>query len=248
MARHPFSTFESDLDGLHFGFDRALEIVQNPPGEYQELIGRLPRVRIQSRRNCFSCEGKERRDGTKCFSCDGTGKDYDLKFGRAEALAMSIGVLLNPFAYNEHDTGSQDQQLLTVYLSIVEGGAPIGGMVGIPFHHWAREYPRYTEFPDVIDTMKQAYGRMMGKARIRLSSSFGFRASVYSKYKHVMFDCPGDACGVYGLPDHDPGDRSGYKLSCHNVDSATQQLTLLAGLAALHDRADREIKAQQKTA
>jgi len=247
MVRHGFGMFESDLDGKWFGFDRALEIVKHPSGEYREFIGRLPRVRVSSKRRCYDCEGNKTRHGEKCFSCDGTGMDYDLKWKRAEALAMSIGILLSPFEYNERETDSQDHQLLTVHLFISEQSAPIGGIVGIPLHHWAREYPQHTEFTDVIAAMKQAYGRMMGKSRVKSSSPFGFRAMVYSDHKHISFDCPGDACGVYGSPDDDPGDNHGYQLSCHNVDSAAQQLTLLAGLAALHDRADREIREQTKT-
>lgn len=252
IVQHGFHLFESDLDGKWFGFDRALEIVKRPSGEYREFIGKLPQVRIQARRKCFSCEGKgEYHGGEKCFSCDGTGKEYDLKWRRAEALAMSIGILLDPFEYNEQETHSEDHQLLTVYLFIVEGDAPIWGMIGIPLHHWVHQHPQYTEFTDCVDAMKQAYGRMMGESRVKSSSPFDFRARVYSSNNHhIAFDCPGDACGVYGGPDDDPGDNKGYPLSSHNVDSAIQQLTLLAGLAALHDRADREIKEkrQEKTA
>jgi len=246
--RHGFLQFESDLRGKWFGFDRALEIAQHPSGEYREFIGRLPRVRVKSRRKCFSCEGSGSQHREACFSCDGTGKDYDLKRRHAEALAMSIGLLLSPFEYNEHETGSRDSQLLTVHLYISEQGAPIGGTVGVPLHRWAREYPQYSELTNCTDAMKQAYGRMMGESRVRPNYPFGCRAMVYSSHHHISLDCPGNACGVYGLPDDDPGDNNGYRLSCHNVDNPTQQLTLLTGLAALHDRADREMREQTKTA
>lgn len=114
--QYGFRRFESGLDGKWFGFDHALEIVQHPSREYREFIGRLPQVRVQARRKCFSCEGKRKRHDEKCFSCGGTGKDYDLKWRHAEALAMSIGILLDPFEYNEQETHSEDHQLLTVYL------------------------------------------------------------------------------------------------------------------------------------
>ncbi len=48
--------------------------------------------------------------------------------------------------------------------------------------------------------------------------------------------CPGDACDVSIYPDQIYGDALGTKsvrFACHNLDSAAQQITLIAGIAKL---------------
>jgi hypothetical protein len=56
--------------------------------------------------------------------------------------------------------------------------------------------------------------------------------------KRLYLRCPGDACDLGVAPEELPlggaGSR-GHRLMPHNVDSPLQQLTLLVGLAALHD-------------
>ena len=56
--------------------------------------------------------------------------------------------------------------------------------------------------------------------------------------------CFGDACDVSIYPDQSVPLDAGYSVgfSCHNLDHASQQLTLLAGLAALHDLAVSELE------
>jgi hypothetical protein len=54
--------------------------------------------------------------------------------------------------------------------------------------------------------------------------------------KLLFLDAPGNACGI--LPYHDvissqEDEVCGYEFTSHNTDSSSQQLTLLAGLAAL---------------
>lgn len=55
-----------------------------------------------------------------------------------------------------------------------------------------------------------------------------------------MLNCPGNACGIHPVIHWEEGEN-GYKFSCHNVDTPMQQLTLLAGLATLHDKARQEM-------
>jgi len=81
---------------------------------------------------------------------------------------------------------------------------------------------------------------MFGKERYL---NFGFKAYMLRK-GGVVLDVPGNACGIYNPPEHDYGlpRKEGCKFECHNVDSPMQQLTLLVGLAMLHDKARKEIK------
>ncbi len=53
----------------------------------------------------------------------------------------------------------------------------------------------------------------------------------------LCMSCPGDACGIHPSDWYDVGKESGYRFSCHNTDNYMQQLTLLSGLACLHDLA-----------
>jgi hypothetical protein len=56
----------------------------------------------------------------------------------------------------------------------------------------------------------------------------------------LFLGCPGNATGL--APNHVAQYRDtdeGYELDCHNVDGPLQQLTLLAGLARLNERARR---------
>ena len=58
------------------------------------------------------------------------------------------------------------------------------------------------------------------------------------KNGRLIMNCPGDACGIHPENWYEENDK-GYEFNCHNVDSPMQQITLLAGLAALHDEARR---------
>ena len=69
-----------------------------------------------------------------------------------------------------------------------------------------------------------------------------FRAYIYADGRFVL-TCPGNACDIAIYPDSMPTDvEHACNFSCHNLDTATQQLTLLAGLAALSDLARRELE------
>jgi len=82
--------------------------------------------------------------------------------------------------------------------------------------------------------MKKAYNRMWG---IEGYNKYDFRADLKSGGGLCM-SCPGDACGIHPSSWHDvERDNIGYEFASHNVDNFLQQLTLLSGLACLHDLA-----------
>ncbi len=92
----------------------------------------------------------------------------------------------------------------------------------------------------VRDAMKIAYVHLnpehaellVGMCDARLHSSGRF-----------LLECPGNACDVAIYPDNDFGPETDgpTQISCHNLDSAMQQLTLLVGLAALHQLAEADL-------
>lgn len=89
----------------------------------------------------------------------------------------------------------------------------------------------------MTEAMWLAHGRLVGND---FRNSHDFRASVHNEDGWLNITCPGNGCGLNpGSLGIDPG--RGYEFSSHNVDSPHQQLTLLAGLAALHERVDQEL-------
>lgn len=234
----------TDFSKGWFGLGEILKIVQHP--EYIEFVGKIPRVHIKSRWLCSLCKGqKVDASGESCFDCAGTGRGFYDNLRRADALAISIGILLNPIEYNDVGVGSQESQLLTVHFTMPDHTAAVGGMVSSAFHRWAHQYPPSTRFADVEEAMKAADARMKGKSYASIIKRF--RAEIYSEKHHFSLD----QCfmgGVWGGPDDGINDSIGYHFYSKDLYTSADQLTFLAGLAALHDRADREIKEQQKTA
>ena len=89
---------------------------------------------------------------------------------------------------------------------------------------------------EMKDAMVVAYNKMLGKDSYNEHSTW---AEIAYNNGWLNTSCPGDACGLH------PADFSiergeGYRFTCHNVDNPMQQITLLAGLAALHDKARKE--------
>lgn len=75
--------------------------------------------------------------------------------------------------------------------------------------------------------------------RLEKDDCFG----VISPDGRFSLNCPGNACDLSIYPDHDSGPdptRPG-GFGCHNLDAASQQLALVAGLAALCDLASEEL-------
>ena len=86
--------------------------------------------------------------------------------------------------------------------------------------------------------MIKAYGKMYGCKLDKMEVFDAYDFKMMMKNGRIIMDCPGDACGVHPSEDYwDDKEETGYKFSCHNVDNPMQQLTFLAGLAALHDKA-----------
>lgn len=91
----------------------------------------------------------------------------------------------------------------------------------------------------MIQAMKTAYKRMFGPDHI---DEYSFHAYVAYKGGWLNVGCPGNACGLNPTSQGVTEKGKGYEFACHNVDTPAQQITLLAGLAALHDKARKEMK------
>ncbi|MCX6731489.1 MAG: hypothetical protein NTX55_00665, partial [Candidatus Parcubacteria bacterium] len=142
----------------------------------------------------------------------------------------------------EQDTLAGFPQLLvveTMFRKEMHGGS-LWGEYSVPLVNWLSALGNErTEITDMTQAMIVAYTHMMGD---KFLSCHDFWAVVENQRGWLNVNCPGNACGLNPSCGHEWKYGDGYEFTCHNVDSPVQQLTLLAGLAALHDRARREIK------
>ena len=206
-----------------------------------EFFIKIPKVKKTTNEKCSHCNGSGKNDDLDedCFFCDGTGKDYIMDWRLAETISASFTVLTKLLWNCKTDTSAASPQLLTVDTTTREGmhGGSLDGKISIPLRIWLSSFNSRTEIPEVVQAMITAYDQMLG---LRDFHIFNFRFYVRDNGKFIA-DCPGDACGIH--PSNWYAEKGkGYEFSCHNVDTPMQQITLLSGLATLHDKARKEIK------
>lgn len=228
-----------------FGFDNGAFMFSRETGDFVELLMKIPKIK-REKGSCLYCKGSGQGDflDGKCLNCNGSGKDWEYDWPRAYAISASFNVFFQLAGLPDKDTSSSLYQLLTVHTHTSKGmhGGSLWGEYSIPLVRWLASFEQRTTIPQMVQAMKMTY-RMIHDELIEFDEYY-FKASVDYENGWLNISCPGDACGLY------PGRNAGYgiqrgfgyEFSCHNVDSPMQQLVLLAGLAALHDRAREEIK------
>ena len=236
-----FSSFEGNFKG-GFGFDQCLTR-QEGGGEFVEFIAALPVIRRETGRKCAECDGSGRDEerGGECLYCEGSGTEHEYVWKNAFAISASLNLFCQLAYFPEKRTSAMAPQLLTVQLHTAQGmhGGELNGMYGIPLAEWLRSQPLHTGIPEMVRAMKAAYGHMLGASRVSEYNEYSFRAAIDHQNGWLNVDCPGNRCGLHPVRSPEPG--RGYEFSSHNVDTPAQQLTLLAGLAALCDRVRKDL-------
>jgi hypothetical protein len=240
-----FKDFIGNFDG-DFGFDKAF-IRDKETEEFVEFLIKIPRVKRETGKNCEYCNGSgwDKRLDNKCIHCNGKGKEYIYDYQSAYAISASFHVFFVLTYHPEKETSSALFQLLTVTVSTTRDwhGGSLSGMYSVPLCDWLdslreKRTANIAAIPEMIKAMQSAYRAMLGLTEYE---EHYFRASVDYEGGWLNVSCPGDACGLN--PVHmGPKKGKGYDFSCHNVDTPVQQITLLAGLAALHDKARKELQ------
>jgi len=228
----------------NFGFDNAFILVGEKEN-FVEFVVKIPRVKKWTNKNCSYCNGSgkdifvdSRRD---CYHCEGTGKERIFDWQPTYKISASFTVFTTLARFPKVETSAPFLQLITV--NTITGmdlhGGSLSGEYSVPFVKWLSSLFG-NSIPEMVQAMKIAYNRMLG---LRKFHQFRFRASVDYKDGWLNVDCPGNACGlnpVYNAG-YDMERGLGYEFNCHNVDTSVQQITLLAGLASLNDRARKEL-------
>ncbi|MEK7614471.1 MAG: hypothetical protein AAB428_02280 [Patescibacteria group bacterium] len=244
MARHVAKSlglgqFEGSYE-KSFGFDGALTRIEN--GDFVEFVARLPVVYHVLDQDCQECKGTAKNEyEDECHYCMGLGKKSECRWEEAFAVSASLSFLLMSLERLEWSVPSSRRQLMTMLLSVQSGsdGCAFSGMFGIPLVRWLSEMPIGRPIPEMTEAMKRAYYHMF--TRRKWDHGARFEAYVNSRDGWLNISCPGQGCGINPKLEYMTSIR-GYEIHSHNVDSPVHQLTLLAGLAALHDRADKEMK------
>jgi len=273
MQQFGFSAFKSGTDGGDFGFDSAFKrtvnegdfaafsvpipIVQKVAekvcpicgGDKKGLFGTCTRCNGQGKLDelCQECGGTKKLDDEfACVYCGGKGKKtyFDWKPAFAISASFTLFFELASFKMDKREaTPCRFPQLILVNTITVRSshGGSLDGIYSIPLAKWIASFPENTEIREMTRAMVQAYQKMFGKVDKYQMHSFWAKVAHEDGWLNVS--CPGNACGLHPADSWGPEQGAGYKFACHNVDSPAQQLTLLAGLAALCDKAKKEINA-----
>lgn len=197
----------------------------------------------------------------------GDGMVYAIRFAGAKQLpntALTLMLVFMVFSYIEAEdykdsddsAPSHPEQLMSIELYVSPGGQhshPLGGYFSPAFGAWLAQqasvaksvvglspYDTYT-FPDhsIEEVMKVVWALLVpNNAK---GETEGCKVFITGTGR-ISLRCPGDACDVSIYPEGGELDgTSPVRFDCHNLDAACQQITLLCGLAALHDLAVRHL-------
>jgi len=229
MDEFNFSSFSGDFAG-NFGFNEIFQR-RKAEGDFIELIVAVPAVKKEIGK-CESCggSGSDKISGLKCFLCGGSGKKTECDWSAAYAISATFSLLFVALAHTRQlEIKSSPFQLLTLTTATLRdsNGCSLSGKYSIPLVNFLKLFDSDTDIPEIVEAMKEAYGSMFGK-----SSDYDFRATIASQGQ-LHISCPGSSCGLNPSFNCSAEEEQGYDFDSHNVDNPAQQITLLAGLAAL---------------
>lgn len=237
-----FGTFNAGFD-RDFGFDGAFLHLGEKDG-FVEFFVKLPAFHYFIDKPCERCEGtgKDKFDDGECLKCGGNGLEHRYEWQELRKVSACFSVFLMLAHYPEVETTAQFPQLMTVRTITDSGmhGGSLDGEYSLPLARWLASLPENYEIPEMTMVMRQAWEHMN---KLSNMDAYQIWNSIASEHGWLNVNVPGDACGLHPAHggEYDMEDGWGYKFGCHNVDRPDQQLCLLAGLAALHDRARKEI-------
>jgi len=224
-----FDRFSPSMDE-EFGWNGSLKKV----AEFEETVDYLfafPKYEITTHRPCMDCSGTGKNEFEEsCHYCNGDKVKIFMDYRNVSISAISLSLFFDCAHFYQGETLSKKPQLLLLS-TIVQAGLHGGSLSGKFGFEMANYLHLLTGdlFKKLTKAMMFAHASMV---KIRSDYKFGFRYG--GKGGRIYISCPGEACDVLMEPNH-YNSKSGGEISCHNVDSAFQQITLLTGLAKLCD-------------
>ncbi len=239
------SNFVASFDD-NFGFDNAF-VLAGEKDEFIEFVAKIPKIERLAEESCQDCNGSGRGIFAsidcqgRCFTCHGTGKKVFYHWPSIDAISASLCTFTSlTVQLSDIETSAKVSQLMTISTIIEKGphGGSLGGEYSALLVRWLSSLPEGS-IPEVIQAMRVADNRMFGLQDWGESS---FRTSVDKGM--LIISSPGQCCCLG--PSYDEWESSakrglGYEVNPHNIDTSAQQITLLAGLAALNDKARKSL-------
>lgn len=137
-------------------------------------------------------------------------------------------------------------QLLECQLYHAEEEGRFGLMVGLSAHthEWIRQKAA-DHIPFITTCMRNAYSHLHGVGKKKAADKSMLeenRCWLNESRSGIYFQTLGNACDLGADGSHlpDPGENKGSMLNPHNVDSPSQALVLLVGVAAMHQAARQD--------
>lgn len=170
----------------------------------------------------------------------------------AEHVSMLLG-LLNAFPHvypNEFQSDPNYLQLYQLQSFVGEsgqmGGCPLGGDTSVVLKEWVRRQQTKKRRKKSIEkaifaVWNACASEMFRKVRRRGPHSMSSIEFMIGDNGSFMLQTIGNTCDVSTVEWWQSREGEGHHLDCHNLDSPIQQMSLLAGLAALHDMASEDI-------
>lgn len=194
---------------------------------------------------CSSCEGAKEDDfGDECRYCQGKGKrpdswmDWDSFFAISATFSLFFELMARG-QDRDKITSCSAPQLILITTGTQRGmhGCPISGTYGIELVNWL--IGQQGEIPEVTDAMRRTWEKAYGS--FDAMDQMHTRAEVRTN-GWLGIGCPGDRAGLHPNFNGHITQGRGFEFSDHNVDTPLQQLTLLAGLGALCNKARQEMR------
>jgi len=272
MQKFGFSGFKTGNNGSDFGFDSAFKRITDDhefaifrveisavkkveqkicplcSGDKKSLFGKCGRCGGKGLIDelCPECLGARKdEEGCDCLYCFGEGKKTYIDRKPLFAISASFNMfftLASLQAEKDKATSCRFPQLILINTITEQNqhGGSLDGTYSAPLTQWLSSFQPNTEILKTTEAMIQVWEKMFGK--VDEYDRHNFYAKVAYKNGWLNVSCHGDRCGLHPADSWGPKFGEGYRFSCHNVDTPAQQITLLAGLAALCDRAKKEIK------
>ncbi len=191
-----------------------------------------------------------------CGLMTDSGDEVSLLLELSEAhlhnTTLTIGLLTHTLLGDFADEAKNSNRMQQVDLetSCTHGlhGHSVGGYISGQVREWLRKqwhkgpndnWMHWAPMPkEVITAMRQTWSSLASKDLRRWASNCG--GSITEDGRFIL-NCFGNACDLAIYPDNMAADEyDSVRFSCHNLDGARQQLTLLAGLAKLCELARAE--------
>jgi hypothetical protein len=224
-----------------FGFNYSG--IKRRTEEFLEIFFPIPSVgRIDL---CTDCEGKGvSKDDTPCIYCRGSGKIIIRDEKLISEISASLSVLFSHIFSPQKETSSKVNQLLTLYVTYSNeiGGCGINGVLKKEFCsylNWLSNNPKRKQA--VINACLKAMKTVFSHCYIIEDESIydnDFQITIKENTRFII-SVPGNNCEIYSMGK--TSNKKGDKLNCHNVDTPAQQLSLLAALCILHEKAREDM-------